>query len=256
MASVEKFEEHCWKDVVPAADMKLHAAQARATFVGPCPALLALDLCNCVYRGGLVSPHDNADAHPGASAPESHGRFAHDAIEPIRRLLAAARGARLPIFYGTRDERPNAYPPAARATPGRAAAPLPDDYQILPAFKPEPADVIIYRQGASALEGTPLRSHLKLLGIESLIVCGAGTSACVRATVADAYSGGLHVAVVEECTFDRTELAHKLNLFDLHHSYADVMHLDEVLGHLARLAGGQASGKACSSSGSDERGMT
>ncbi|MBI2349047.1 MAG: hydrolase, partial [Deltaproteobacteria bacterium] len=32
--------------------------------------------------------------------------------------------------------------------------------------------------------------------------------------------------------FDRSSLSHKVNLFDLHHKYADVMHLDEVKKHL------------------------
>ena len=43
---------------------------------------------------------------------------------------------------------------------------------------------------------------------------------------------GLHVSVVEECVFDRAELTHKVNLFDMHHKYADVMKLDEVVEHL------------------------
>jgi maleamate amidohydrolase len=66
----------------------------------------------------------------------------------------------------------------------------------------------------------------------------------VRATAVDAYSCGLHVALVEECTFGRTALTHKLNLFDLHHNYVDVIHLDEVIGHLMGLAGGQPSDNA------------
>jgi len=33
--------------------------------------------------------------------------------------------------------------------------------------------------------------------------------------------------------FDRSPLSHKVNLFDLHHKYADVMMLDEVTAHLA-----------------------
>lgn len=33
------------------------------------------------------------------------------------------------------------------------------------------------------------------------------------------------MALVEECTFDQTELTYKVNLFDLHHKYADVMSL-------------------------------
>ena len=52
----------------------------------------------------------------------------------------------------------------------------------------------------------------------------------------DAYSYGFHKVVVEECTYDRSMLSHKINLFDLHHKYADVMHVDEVIGHLEGLA--------------------
>ena len=42
------------------------------------------------------------------------------------------------------------------------------------------------------------------------------------------------MAVVEECCFDRHQLSHKVNLFDLHHKYADVMHLEEVKSHLSQ----------------------
>jgi hypothetical protein len=42
--------------------------------------------------------------------------------------------------------------------------------------------------------------------------------------------------VVEECTYDRAMINHKVNLFDLHHKYADVMHIEEVLAHLDGLA--------------------
>lgn len=52
----------------------------------------------------------------------------------------------------------------------------------------------------------------------------------------DAYSNGFHVSIVEECTYDRAELTHKVNLFDLHHKYCDVMHVDEVVAHLDGLA--------------------
>ena len=38
--------------------------------------------------------------------------------------------------------------------------------------------------------------------------------------------------MVEECTYDRSMLSHKVNLFDLHHKYADVMHVEEVVAHL------------------------
>jgi isochorismate hydrolase len=55
--------------------------------------------------------------------------------------------------------------------------------------------------------------------------------------VVDGYSNGIHVSIAEECVFDRHELSHKVNLFDLHHKYADVMHVEEIVDHLYDSAG-------------------
>jgi maleamate amidohydrolase len=230
MAAIEKFEDHCWQDVVPAADLKLYSCYARETFVGPSPALLAIDLYNLVYRGGAKSPYELEDQYPN-----SCGIYAHRAIEPTKKLFAAARRAGIPIFYCTSDTRPNMRPDDAVSTRrARAIKEAPDDRAIYHEFAPQPADIVIYKQRASMFQGTPIISHLNLLGVRSLIVCGESTSGCVRASVIDAYSSGFHVSVVEECVFDRAELTHKVNLFDMHHKYADVMHLDEVERHLAK----------------------
>ena len=82
-------------------------------------------------------------------------------------------------------------------------------------------------------------AHLTQLGIQTVIVCGESTSGCVRASTVDAFSYGFHNVVVEECTYDRSLISHKVNLFDLHHKYADVMHVEEVLAHLDARAGGR-----------------
>ena len=92
--------------------------------------------------------------------------------------------------------------------------------------------MVITKQRASAFFGTPLQAHLTQLGIETVIVCGESTSGCVRASAVDAYSYGFHVVLVEECCFDRSMLSHKVNLFDLHHKYVDVLHIDQVDAHL------------------------
>jgi nicotinamidase-related amidase len=235
MASIDKFNDHCWKDVVPEADMKLYATWRRETFVGPQPALLAIDLYDLVYRGGPHSPHELNDRYPGTC-----GIHAHRAIAPTQRLIAAARGAGLPVFFCTQDTRPQNRPPGAVSTRRQGRSRAADGYALYHAFTPEPSDVIIWKQRASAFAGTPLMSHLALLGVRSLIVCGESTSGCVRASVVDAYSSGLHVSIVEECTYDRAELTHKVNLFDLHHKYADVMHVKEVIAHLAATQGPRA----------------
>ena len=154
--------------------------------------------------------------------------FSHE-LEPGRGLgfSAAARAAGVPVIYTTR--RVNTGP--VRST-FRDASPSEDSYDILDEFAPEDGELVIYKERASAFFGTPLIAHLTKLGIRSLIALGESTSGCVRATVVDGYSNGFHTALVEECTFDRSDLSHKVNLFDLHHKYADVMHVEEVLEHL------------------------
>ena len=63
----------------------------------------------------------------------------------------------------------------------------------------------------------------------------------VRASTVDAYSNGFHSSIVEERTFDRSESIDKVNPFDLHHKYVDVMHLDQPESHLERLSANKLS---------------
>lgn len=205
-------EKHCWDDVVSDEVRERYRAYERERRVGERPALLAIDLYNLVYE----SEH-----------PSSCGEFAWAAIEPTRRLLAAARAAGIPVIYSTRD------PDMRVASTHRRREPVSrDSYEIKDDFAPQPEDLVVRKQRASVFFGTPLVAHLNQLGVRSLIVCGESTSGCVRASVVDAYSNGYHTVVVEECTFDRYLLTHKVNLFDMHHKYADVMHLEEVLAAL------------------------
>ena len=227
MASIDKFNDHCWKDVIPEADLALYAGWRRETFVGPRPALLAIDLYDLVYRGGPKPPSELNERYPN-----SCGIFAHRAIEPTKRLFAAARRAGIPIFFCTQETRPNNRPRGAVSTRDSRPRPAADAFDIYHEFPVEADDILIKKQRASVFQGTPLVSHLTILDVSSLIVCGESTSGCVRASTVDAYSNGFHVTVVEECTYDRAELTHKVNLFDLHHKYADVMHADEVIAHL------------------------
>ena len=164
--------------------------------------------------------------------PSSCGQYAWAAIDPTKRLFAAARSTRIPVFYSTMDVRPNSKPEGLNATKRRAPRNDAEAYAIRPEFRPEQDDVIITKQRASAFFGTPLQAHLTQLGIRTVIICGESTSGCVRASAVDAYSYGFHVVLVEECCFDRSALSHKVNLFDLHHKYADVLHIDEVETHL------------------------
>ena len=227
MANKENFESHCWNDIVPAEDYATYRPYVRETYIGETPALLAIDLYNLVYKGGAKPPHEITAEFPGTC-----GIYAHEAIEPTQNLFAACHKAGLPIYYiaGTFS------PKRVRSTQRLVSPVTEHDYNVHEAFTPRAEDVLFRKERASAFFGTPLIAHLTQKGINSLIVCGESTSGCVRASVLDAYSYGFHISIVEECVFDRSSLTHKINLFDMHHKYADVMKLDEVLAHLEGLS--------------------
>ena len=207
------FEDHCWKDIVSEEILEIYEPYRRETRVGRNPAVLAIDLYNKAYQGGNRPVREVNRRYEG-----SCGANAWTAIEPTRALLTAARRANLPIFYSTR----HADTPV-RSTHRRMPAETEELYHIKQEVAPTPGEIVIYKERASVFFGTPLIAHLRKCGADSLIIFGESTSGCVRASTVDAYSYGFHNVVVEECTFDRSMLSHKVNLFDLHHKYADVM---------------------------------
>ena len=221
------FEDHCWQDVVSAEDIELYKHYQRELFVGRRPAVLAIDLYNQAYQGGPRPVHEVAKEFPSGC-----GEYAWNAIEPTKQLFAMARARGFPVVYTTGEDRPEARPNRLRSTNRRSGKSGENPFGIYEAFSPEPEDLIIYKQRASGFYGTPLVAQLVQMGVDTVLVCGESTSGCVRASVADAYSNGFHVVIAEECVYDRALLSHKVNLFDMHHKYADVMHLGELAEHL------------------------
>ena len=65
---IDDFEDHCWKDVVTPDILEIYACYKRKIFVGPAPALLAIDLYELVYRGGPHPPHKIAKDYPALVA--------------------------------------------------------------------------------------------------------------------------------------------------------------------------------------------
>jgi maleamate amidohydrolase len=89
--------------------------------------------------------------------------------------------------------------------------------------------LVIKKTKASSFFGTPLLSCLRNLQVDCLLVAGVTTSGCVRATVIDAFSNNFSVFVVEECTFDRFDLSHLVNLWDMDAKYASVISIEEAV---------------------------
>ena len=220
------FEDHCWQDIVSDEILMVYEPYHRATYVGERPALLAIDLYNLAYRGGAREPHELISEFPSTC-----GRYAWEAVEPTKKLFEAARAAGLPIIYTTAPTVSDVVATNRQVGLGDSD----DDYAIFEEFAPREDDIVIVKERASAFYGTPILPELTRLGVNSLIICGESTSGCVRASCVDAYSAGYHVAIAEECVFDRSILSHKVNLFDLHHKYSDVLGVEDIVAHLAAL---------------------
>ena len=220
-----EFEDHCWKDVIDDETFEIYQDYAREVFVGPRPAVLMVDVYKESYGGGARPVSEVIREYPS-----SCGERAWAMVAPARKLLTAARAAGLPVIYSTGDTRSQAQ--RGKPTNRQRHRDADDAYEILEELAPGPDDLVVYKQRASCFYGTPLVSHLTSLGVSSLIMGGGTTSGCLRAGVQDAKANGFHVTLVEECCYDRTAINHKVNLFDMHHKYADVMHLEDVLEHL------------------------
>ena len=206
----DDFEDHCWKDVIPADILEVYAHYHRKISIGPNPALLAIDLYEVVYAGGPLPPAQLAKTHPN-----SCGEYAHAAIEPTKRLFAAARAAGLPIFYSTGDTRTESRPNFVTATKRNRPPVKASDYAIRPEFKPQPGDVVITKQRASVFFGTPLIAHLTQLGVQTLIVCGGHVG--LRARHRSCLFARFQVVLVEDASIAASRPQGQS--VDMHHKY-------------------------------------
>ena len=105
----------------------------------------------------------------------------------------------------------------------------------LPELAPAQGELVVRKTVPSAFFGTSLHAWLAQRGVQTLVVAGAVTSGCVRASVVDAMQFGFRPLVLSDCVGDRAIAPHDANLFDMEQKYATVMTRDEALAALAKL---------------------
>jgi len=106
---------------------------------------------------------------------------------------------------------------------------------IVPELTPAPGELVVRKTVPSAFFGTSLAAWLAQRGVQTLVVAGAVTSGCVRASVVDAMQYGFRPLVLSDCVGDRAIAPHDANLFDMEQKYATVMTRDEALEALAKV---------------------
>ncbi len=180
------------------------------------PALIVIDL-NYAFTDPESPLHCDTDA----------------AVQATAQLLAAAREGSRPVAYTTIEYDEGAKqvakafiaktPALTLMTPGSRWA------QIDERIAPREGEPVLVKLFASAFFGTALQTMLTAAGCDTLVVTGASTSGCVRATVVDGLQHGLSVIVPRDAVADRAASAHEASLTDIDAKYGDVVSLDEAI---------------------------
>ncbi len=156
-----------------------------------------------------------------------------DVVGAIEKLLTAARAKELPIVY-TSVSYGAGEKAVAKAFIDKipilltlaAGSPF---TEIDPRLAPRPDEPVLNKLFASAFFGTPLQSLLAAHGCDSVIVTGASTSGCVRATAVDVLQNGYLLTIPREAVGDRDPAAHAQALYDIDAKYGNVVSLAEAL---------------------------
>jgi maleamate amidohydrolase len=186
---------------------------------GERPAIVVVDLTN-----GFTDP----------AAPT--GADLADVVAATGELIVAGRAAGVPVIFTTIAYTPAeadgdavtwlTKAPGMRSLREGSRAVAIDDRLPM-----EPGDHLITKKGASAFFGTGLAALLTGLRVDTVLVCGATTSGCVRATAVDAVQSGFSVLVPRQCVGDRAKDPHEANLFDIQAKYGDVIELADALSY-------------------------
>jgi maleamate amidohydrolase len=206
-----------------AREVYAKARLGESVTLGSRPAVLVVD-----FSCGFTDP----ECTLGADMTEQ--------VEATKRLLDAARAKGLPVIFTTIGFEPSLKDGGLWLEKAPALGDLQIGgrwVEIDPRLEPQEGETIVVKKGASAFFGTNLAAILISQRIDSVILCGATTSGCVRATAIDLLQYGFPTLVPRECVGDRAQTPHDANLFDIQAKYADVVSVEEALDYVESVAG-------------------
>ena len=218
-----------WDGIIPTEEQDAYRAAGfgRPTGIGQRPALLIIDV---QYRTVGTEPRPFWEAIK--EFPTSCGEVGWAAVKNIRKLLGFFRDNGWPVLY------PHVSPKETFDA-GRLSDKVPAimgvaarGYDFVAEVAPCAGDVLLPKKHPSAFFGTPLASYLIERAVDTLVVTGCTTSGCVRGSVVDGFAYNFRALVPHDAVYDRSQVSHAVNLFDMSEKYADVMSTDEALAAL------------------------
>lgn len=108
-----------------------------------------------------------------------------EVIDRIHQLIGRAKTAGAPVVWVQHEE-------------GEPFTPGSEGWQIVEKVRPADGETVIAKHYLDSFADTTLRKELDALGVGHLVICGAATDACIRATSARALVEGYDTTLVAD----------------------------------------------------------
>ncbi len=153
------------------------------------PAIVAIDLQNDILEGGTLAC----------------GRI-HHILPQLKKLFARARQMGVPVIYVCDRHYKN--DPELQLWNDHMMA---GSYgvQIIDEVKPDPADIVVYKNRFNGFVNTTLEKKLRQMQINTVIMTGWRSDVCVAQTAIEAFYRGFRVAVADDGVDSTTEAEHR-----------------------------------------------
>jgi len=177
-------------------------------------------------------------------------------VQKIATVLAAARGAGLPIVYLQMGYKPDQSNTGGPNSPnwhkelainlmirrpelkGKLVTEGTWDFQIVEALKPRAEDLVVVKSRYSGFAGTTLDSMLRTRGIRYLFFAGIATNVCVESTLRDAYFLDYWPILLRDGAMPAgPAAAHEATLYNVEMFFGWTLQSDEFIAGLDSLKG-------------------
>ncbi len=178
------------------------------------PAVIIIDMLNDFVTGELRA--------------ERAGRI----IQPLRKLVEAARKQKIPVVYSNDAHYP-VDPEVVHKWGGHAIKGTPGA-EVIPELAPKKEDFVVEKRTYSSFYETGLEPLLRSIyqgeGVKTVILGGLHTNICVRHTSADAFFRGYKIVIAKDGVEAFTQEAHEEGLKYLKDVYnAEIRTADEIV---------------------------
>lgn len=202
---------------------------ARDIGYGARPAVLVVDFQNAVTN---------------EAAPMGKSPLVAAAVPHTQALLESARDAGAPVIFCSTSFRAD----RRDMPPWKIAAMdawTDESWEVaIDSRLWRDGDILVVKKAPSIFFATPVVTILNCANVDTVILTGANTSGCIRASTIDSFSYGYRTIVPRECVADQAEGPHVANLRDVGIRYADVVSVEEVIGYLRQVKDGELAADA------------